>query len=186
MIAAFSWSLRKRTERFIGRLPRWIAYPLMFIVSVLFWSTVAMVLLGCGGTERVAPQSPNHGYGFEYDLTVADGTRLRNAPGLMTLTQEQMESQIAEPYRDVERCAEIVTGGPLVVIVSDLGPRWGQTYLHDDPLVLIVPQGIEDDRVLRHEFVHYLLAVSGLPAEQNRCHRSPLFLACAGYEPETC
>lgn len=164
----------------VGRLPRWIAYPLIFIVAAAFWSSIAIGLAGCGATEHVPS---NHGYGYEYDLIVADGTRLRNAPDLLTLTQEQMQTQIAEPYQDVERCAEIATGGPLVVIITDL---WGWTYLGDDPLVLILPQGIEDDRVLRHEYVHYLLAASGFPFEENKCHRSPLFLACAGYEPEKC
>jgi hypothetical protein len=33
---------RAKTERFIGRLPRHIAYPLILVVSIVSWSCVGI------------------------------------------------------------------------------------------------------------------------------------------------
>jgi hypothetical protein len=44
MSAAYPWTRRKRAERFIGRLPRRIAYPLIFIVSVILWSAIGIAI----------------------------------------------------------------------------------------------------------------------------------------------
>jgi len=46
MTIAMPWSVRKRAaEKFIGRLPRAIAYPLILVVSVLLWSAIAFMVL---------------------------------------------------------------------------------------------------------------------------------------------
>lgn len=145
-------------------------------------------LAGCGGAN--SGDSNNHGYGYGYDLSTLDGLRFRNHPPVTMLDQDQMERAIAEPYRQVEVCAQIMTGGPLVVVVGndELGPH-GYTYL-DDWLIVIKDSSAQDGltrtasgsplSIMKHEFVHYLLAVSGFPDELNAAHDSPLFKQCAG------
>jgi len=143
-----------------------------------------LLLAGCGGAEH--EPLPCHGFGCGFDLIAPDGTRLRNAPGLLVLDQATFEAQVAEPFREVERCAQILTGGPLVIVVDlevimpELGR--GYTYFHNDPLVTVTAQAILDGRVLRHEYVHYLLSVSGFPDAMNATHQSPLFLLCSALE----
>jgi hypothetical protein len=44
MIAAYPWTFRARTERFVGRLPRRIAYPLIFIISLILWCAIAILV----------------------------------------------------------------------------------------------------------------------------------------------
>lgn len=142
-------------------------------------SMATSVLSGCGGAVE-QNSDPNHGYGFEYNLESEDGTRVRyNNP----ITQAEFELYFAEPYRATERCAEILTGGPLVVVVpkDSLLPSVGKTYIQSDLLILIDESWEHDSRVMMHESVHYLLAISGFPMDQNRNHESPLFVKCAGF-----
>ncbi len=163
--------------------------------GILAASALAMLLTGCSGVES----TDNHGYGYAYDLSSPDGTRLRNLPGSLELSQADFEDLIAEPYRATEKCAQIVTGGPLVVavIMDETGYATigrGNTFL-DTGLIRATPQSILDSRyyagnpdtgrlagtsTLRHEFIHYLLAVSGFPEDLNASHQSPLFKECSG------
>ena len=163
--------------------------------SISAASALAMLLAACGGGES----TDNHGYGYAYDLGSLDGTRLRNLPGSLELTQADFEELVAEPYRATEKCAQIVTGGPLVVavIMDETGYTTigrGNTFF-DTGLIRATPQAILDSRyyagnpatgrlpgtsTLRHEFVHYLLAASGFPEDLNASHRSPLFKDCSG------
>src|SRR5438093_11121670 len=99
--------------------------------GILAASALAMLLTGCSGVES----NDNHGYGYAYDLSSPDGTRLRTPPGSLELSQADFEDLIAEPYRATEKCAQIVTGGPLVVAVIMAGAGYatlgrGSTFLH--------------------------------------------------------
>ena len=110
--------------------------------SISAASALAMLLAACGGGES----TDNHGYGYAYDLGSLDGTRLRNLPGSLELTQADFEELVAEPYRATEKCAQIVTGGPLVVavIMDETGYATigrGNTFL-DTGLIRATPQAI--------------------------------------------
>lgn len=59
---------------------------------------------------------------------------------------------------------------------------WGSTYTSGEPLILVIPEAIATDvRALKHEYVHYLLRMSGFPKNLNEAHQSPFFVNCAGY-----
>lgn len=149
---------------------------------------VALVLCSaCGAPPPApAPVDDNHGYGFAYDIASDDGTRLRF--GTVALDQSLFAQFFDRPYLEVEACMATLAPGPLVVIASPaaIAPKVGVTYLGADPLVLVADTYQFDARVVRHEYVHYLLDRSGLPEADNGCHRSPFFLACAGYDPGGC
>jgi hypothetical protein len=150
-------------------------------------------LASCGDSEH--PRAPCAGFGCEYDLSTADGLRFRNHPPVTTLDQLRVE-RIAAFYRETETCAAIVTGGPLIIAVADgtLNGAWGYTYFDagvilmvdsviNYELTIVMPTGgaIGDPySMLKHEFIHYLLAASGFSAELNAAHASPLFRQCAG------
>lgn len=146
------------------------------------------MLAGCVGPRD--DRDDNHGYGFQYDLSTLDGLRFRNHPPVTVLDQGQMEQAIAEPYHQVEACMQVMTGGPLVVVVSNdaLGSH-GYIYF-DDGLILMADSSAQDGltqatsggplSMMKHEFVHYLLNASGFPEYLNATHQSPLFVQCAG------
>lgn len=41
-----------RLEQAIGRLPRYVAYPLILFGSIALWSTIGMILASCGTREQ--------------------------------------------------------------------------------------------------------------------------------------
>lgn len=147
---------------------------------------IAIALAGCGG-GGAEQDLPCHNFGCGYDLSSPDGTRLRNGAG-KELTQDQFEAWIVAPYLEVEACAQVLAGGPLVIISNWPGqhnpPQGGNTFIDADPLILLDPgwveRGADRPSGLKHEYVHYLLAASGFPADLNRAHDSPLFMECAG------
>lgn len=150
-----------------------------------------LLLAGCSGGSG----TPCAGYDCGYDLSTSDGVRFRNNPPNTVLDQAQMEHLIAEPYREVEICMQVVTGGPLIVAVANnaLKGHGGYTYW-DVGLIVITDEYVLDGwktivqpdgtislvSLLRHQFVHYLLHVSGFPDDLNTAHQSPLFQQCAG------
>lgn len=149
----------------------------MKVIAVLLF---LLSFSGCG-----IPNDNNHGYGYSYDLSSEDGTRMRNSTNT-TFTQEEFAYFVVASYKDVEQCTHIFANGPLVV-VTDLGPgpqMREYTYFHDDPLVTVnaqtIPNGPSFPSVLKHGYVHYLLAVSGFPDDMNTSHNSALFSACSG------
>lgn len=158
----------------------------------IFALVLLPLLVGCGQPQEQADD--NHGYGWRYDLTAADGTRLRNDPPSRVLDQADMEDFIAKPYGEVEKCVEILTGGPLVVMIPTGSTEVrGITYLHSGTIVMHddsaldgwftvpLPDGtLGPYSALRHEYVHYLLHASGFPDDLNAAHKSPLFMQCAG------
>lgn len=144
---------------------------------------IAIALAGCGGAQQ---DIPCHGYGCEYDLIDADGTRFRQGADL--LTAAEFERLVVAPYREVERCVQVLTGGPLVIVTdaprAEAPPAYGKTYLEGEPTILIDPSWVEFGPAavsgLKHEYVHYALRALGFPMERNRDHDSPLFMQCAG------
>lgn len=153
------------------KLSLWL---LMIVVSVS----------GCGGAEL---NLPCNGFGCEFDLSSPDNVRLRNYNSMNALTQSQFDEMIVTAYHETETCTKIMAGGPLI-IASDwpyqqTPPVSGVTFLDDGLIVvalhdvLVIPNF---PGVLRHEFVHYLLWVSGFPNDLNMSHQSPLFHDCSG------
>jgi hypothetical protein len=153
---------------------------------------IALCLASCGEAKLGCD-----GYGCHYDLSTPDGVRFRNDPPTIIFDQAGMEHFIAEPYREVEVCAQIVTGGPLVIALPALNVGIeGETF--NDGVIVITDGGAISSwdsnpatgappySALRHEYVHHLLNAVGFPIGDNRCHRSPLFLACSGHSGTVC
>lgn len=125
-----------------------------------------LFMAGCGSAG-----DDNHGYGWRVDETGASGLQLQCNATCDPSTMQRLETAFAE----VMECTGIQSPPPFVVIVAfeDIAPLNGFTYF-DPPTIKLEPALI----VLRHEYVHYLLIMSGFPRADNEAHNSPFFGAC--------
>ena len=138
---------------------------------------VTFLLFGCHG-----PDYNNYGFGYRVDEVGPTGLRLQWNPdperpqwsgpydpslGYMAVMEKW--------YAEVLACTGLDALPPFVVIVRhrDLPTVPGKTFF-DPPLVMVHPNLL----ALRHEYVHYLLAMTGFPEDDNTNHNSPLFLKC--------
>lgn len=134
---------------------------------------IALVIpiVGCG--EQAIDD--NHGYGWQYDVLGESGLKLQYRPGVYVEALGYME-RLETSFREVEQCTGFSASAPFVVVMiaRDLFPNIGLTYI-DPPFLVTVETSLN---ALQHEYVHYLLAQSGFPKDDNENHRSPLFMAC--------
>lgn len=81
-------------------------------------------------------------------------------------------------YRQTEQCTKLSALGPDIIEAVESIEVGGNVYYgytwFDDGLILSMMY--ED--VLKHEFVHYLLAENGEDPDRNREHESFLFVLC--------
>jgi hypothetical protein len=90
-------------------------------------------------------------------------------------------------YREIETCMNIRANGPTVVVVRNLpydaAPWGGGVTYTENNVIHVTPLAIEQGWVLQHEYIHYLLAASGVAYEKNAAHDSPMFTRClASYD----
>lgn len=150
---------------------------------------VLSLLIGCGGGN--APPPDNHGYGFAFDAaSPISGLRVRYAND-----QQPRVDTLDVLYAGVAQCMAVTPAppGPLVLLITDArlkGPSDGFTFL-DTGTVVVDAQITTFDWTstnpsiihakafqLKHEFVHYLLSVTGFPVDRNVAHDSPFFDSC--------
>lgn len=132
---------------------------------------ITLMLLACAACGAAGDDSNNHGYGWRVDQVGASGLRLQCNATCAPSTMQSLETAFFE----VMQCTGIQAPPPFVVIVpyEDIAPLNGFTYF-EPPTVKLEPALI----VLRHEYVHYLLIMSGFPREDNEAHNSPFFSTC--------
>jgi hypothetical protein len=136
-----------------------------------------VVLAGCGQKQN----EDNHGLGFEFSSKAASGLEVRYADPISADIND-----IDKIYQSVASCMNItVDTGPLVIFQPGFrnsqdgnGFFWYDTdTVVMDNLASFLPMG--DGWIgIRHEFVHYLLDISGLPEDRNSAHDSRYFTDC--------
>lgn len=149
---------------------------------------VALALAGCGsgGGGDSTPDNNNHGYGYATDDVSPSGLRLqfRRAGTYRDPVTGAAYSEDLLPgfgtwldflerdWQNVKACTGLDAEPPFVILLAPgtLAPNGGLTYSTKPYTVLI-----EYLQVARHEYVHYLLSVSGFPEADNLAHNSPLF-----------
>lgn len=139
----------------------------------MFALILYMILVGCGQDS-----GNNHGYGWHFDEIGESGLRIRYSDSQLLADVLKNVSFFERNFQHVVSCTGITAPGPLIVVVDELyvnGTRYGGWVHFDTNLVLI-----EYTSMLRlnHEFVHYLLNVSGFDANANSRHQSDLFEKC--------
>lgn len=157
---------------------------------------VAVSLIACGRSDQQNPDTnannliaENYGYGFQFDAITPSGLRLRYAPGVpsvLPLNDAQTRAALMDSdFSDAEACTHLNGPPPLIIVIPDAGsPDTVNGITYNDTNTIV----IEDtatmpafEWVLRHEFIHALLAANGFPDDQNAAHNSPLFTTCALY-----
>ena len=137
----------------------------------------ALFLIGCEGsfqptihpgvTDTVTGISIEYNSGFIYPL-----------------------EKIVATYIKVEECMGMAAyPGPNIIIyddvrqfLPDIQSFSGVTYF-DPPLIILIDEGLKNDNVLllRHEMVHYILRMNGMPNQDNENHLSYLFNHCGDH-----
>lgn len=155
-------------------------------VRMKFTLLLLAALAGCGGAME--PLDDNHGYGYSFDETAADGLRVRYAndsPPKIAL--------LDDIYIAVATCMNvaILPTGPLIIfkdaLVASAGHD-GMIFLDTDTIILDSQITTLDwnanapiaapQYVIKHELVHHLLEKTGLQRDLNNAHESPFFDSC--------
>ena len=116
---------------------------------------LSMTLVSCGN---------NHGFGFDYEFITPLGIEFRRDAGVVTLTAEEID----EDYLSVRECLGYSTEvDSLMIIISDALGRFGVpdalgVFTINPNLIVLKSREYwwstsNVRKVLRHEFVHYLL-----------------------------
>ena len=149
----------------------WWSLPL----GLIFWACLILLLTGCSDDNVTT----NYGYGYEYDVVTDGGIRVRYAE-LDFITPEEID----KAFRLMQDCTSVHTDARPLVILSDARPIGteytveGRAYFKTGTVVLYTADEHASyyiNLVLRHEFVHFLGAVSGMPNKNNSSHQSSLF-----------
>lgn len=128
-----------------------------------------LLLAGCGSGVDVVE---NHGYGWHTDAVGTSGLRVQSRVGAI---DPSVITRMDSAFAEVVQCTGIQAPPPFVIVVptDEIAPLSGFTY-YSPPSIKLDANLV----VLRHEYVHYLLIMSGFPREDNDNHNSPLFGAC--------
>ncbi|MFQ5935403.1 MAG: hypothetical protein ACE5LB_03230 [Acidiferrobacterales bacterium] len=142
---------------------------------------ICLVAVGCDSEGDSDAAATNHGFGWHFEAQAANGLALRHEPGVVEPVDIAV---LADIYEQTQACTGISAPAPFVIVVPERvdatghpgGPANG-LFFYQPPLILIT-QGWTWTDAARHEFVHYLLAWSGFPLQNNSAHDSPFFTDC--------
>jgi len=142
-----------------------------------------VVLIGCGNDSNQENDSGNNfGYGFHFDVQGSTGLKVRweNTSGLGLSTLEDI-------YIGIMSCAGATVTGPLLIFQPDIQERFGHVgvYFYNTNTVAIdsdQPLNSTGQEVLRHEYTHHVLKLSGADFNQNENHGHVAFTNCSSLQ----
>lgn len=173
------------------RLRRWFFGLAFSSMKGFRLGIVALFVVACGShntQQESAIDNTNLGYGYSFDAITPSGLRLRYMPGTPQIlplgTADYRAAMMDSDFADAEDCVQLQGPPPLIIVVigGTLAPYNGEEISNTDTVIMEDTGTIQGfEWLLRHEFIHALLAANGFPPDRNAAHDSPLFTTCALY-----